>query len=158
MVRSRPERQKRGRPSRALRFTVVTRHHSAATDWPGLQGFSIISIRPDGNIFLDARVPSLGDNAAKNALKDYGLDFSNLNVLNEHGLIISDYNSWHDIRACIGIASVRVPPALVRPFSFQPDSRIELIQALLLHLGPQDGNRDRIGNPPLERNVVWNDD
>ena len=48
---------------------------------------------PDGNQVIDARVPSLGGNAADNALQKYGLDFGNLNVLNEHGLIISDYRA-----------------------------------------------------------------
>ena len=68
----------------------------------------------------DARAPSLGGDAASNALKEYGLDYGNLNVLNEHGLIVSDYNSWYDIRATIGIAPVGVPPTLIRiPFSFQ---------------------------------------
>ena len=44
--------------------------------------------------FDNTRVPSLGSNAGSNALKKYGLDFASLNLLNEHGLIISDYNSW----------------------------------------------------------------
>ena len=52
-----------------------------------------VSIRPDGKIFVDARVPSLGRNAADNALQKYGLGFLTLNVLNEYGLIISEYNS-----------------------------------------------------------------
>ena len=79
-----------------------------------------VSIRPDGNSFMDARVPSLGGNAANNALKDYNLGFGNLNVLNEHGLVISDYNSWYDIRAAIGIAAGGTRPSLVRiPFYFQ---------------------------------------
>ena len=42
---------------------------------------------------MDARVPSLGGNAGTNSLQKYGLNFSKLNRLNEHGLIISDYNS-----------------------------------------------------------------
>ena len=79
-----------------------------------------VSIRPDGINFIDARVPSLGGDAAKNALERYGLKFGNLNVLNEHGLIISDYNSWYGIQASIGIASGGVTPVLVRiPFHFQ---------------------------------------
>ena len=79
-----------------------------------------VSIRLDGRIFMDARVPSLGGDAANNALKEYGLSYGNLNVLNEHGLIISDYNSWYDIRAAIGLAPAGVPPAMIRiPFSFQ---------------------------------------
>ena len=81
---------------------------------------SCVSIRPDGMSFMDARVPSLGGEAGNNALSDYGLSYGNLNVLNEHGLIVSDYNSWYDIRATIGIAPVGAPPALIRiPFSFQ---------------------------------------
>ena len=48
---------------------------------------------------VDARVPSLGGNAAMNALKKYGLDFLQLNRLSEHDLIISDYNSWLDYTA-----------------------------------------------------------
>ena len=53
---------------------------------------------------VDIRVPSLGGNAAHNALHKYGLDFRQLNRLNEHGLIISDYNSWHD---CYQMSVVR---------------------------------------------------
>ena len=76
-----------------------------------------VSIRPDGIRSIDTRVPSLGGDAGDNALKDYGLDFRNLNVLNEHELIISDYNSSSDIRVSIGIS---VPPVAVRlPFRFQ---------------------------------------
>ena len=47
----------------------------------------------DGGIF-DARVSSLGGNAAQNAIAKYGFGFGTLNLLNEHGLIISDYNSY----------------------------------------------------------------
>ena len=77
-----------------------------------------VSIRPDGNKFIDARVPSLGSNAGTNSLREYGLDFGNLNVLNEHGLIISDYNSWYDMRVSIGLT---LPQAglLYIPFHFQ---------------------------------------
>ena len=69
-----------------------------------------ISLRPDGNQFIDARVPSLGGDAAHNALEKYGLGFGNLNVLNEHGLVISAYNSWVDYT---NLVKVRIP------FSFQ---------------------------------------
>ena len=79
-----------------------------------------VSIRLDENLFLDARVPSLGGNAGNNALRTYGLAFGNLNVLNEHGLIISDYNSWFDYRACIRTTSIEAKPKIVSiPFSFQ---------------------------------------
>ena len=49
---------------------------------------------PDGEV-LDARVPSLGGNAEQNSLADYGFGFGELNRLNEHGLIIADYNSYN---------------------------------------------------------------
>ncbi len=66
------------------------------------------------NVVLDARVPSLGGNAAANSLKAHGLSFDVLNRLNEHGLIISDYNSWHDYQLAIGFVvddqtTVRIP-------------------------------------------------
>ena len=68
----------------------------------------------------DARVISLGGNAGSNALQKYGLGFGDLNVLNEHGLIISDYNSWYDYRRIIGIPLPDREPRYVRfPFTFQ---------------------------------------
>ena len=39
------------------------------------------------------RVPSLGDDPGQGSLSKYGLGFPELNVLNEHRLIISTYNS-----------------------------------------------------------------
>lgn len=56
----------------------------------------------DGTI-ADMRVPSLGGHAGSNDLARYGLSFGELNVLNEHGLIISDYNSWRDFGICRGV-------------------------------------------------------
>ena len=68
------------------------------------------------NTILDARVSSLGSNAGNNSLLQYGLGFADLNVLNEHGLIISDYNSYYDYQMSIGVPlpgpgqeSVRIP-------------------------------------------------
>ena len=63
---------------------------------------------------IDGRVPSLGGNAAQNALKKYGLGFDPLCKLNEHGLIISDYNSRHDAyRLSVGprhgAETIRIP-------------------------------------------------
>ena len=62
-----------------------------------------ISIQiPGQDQILDARVPSFaGGNTDGNALKKYGIDFGFLNVLNEYGLIISDYNSWREYFCCI---------------------------------------------------------
>jgi hypothetical protein len=42
----------------------------------------------------------MGD-AANNSLKAYGLTFDTLNILQEYGLIISDYNSWMDYRMSV---------------------------------------------------------
>lgn len=52
-------------------------------------------------LLLDHRVVAFGGNAATNALRSYGLSFGTLNILNEYGLIISDYNSWYDYRLCV---------------------------------------------------------
>lgn len=54
-----------------------------------------------GRDMIDARVPSLGGNPGNNSLADFGLNFQVLNRLNEHGLIISDYNSWRDFRMSV---------------------------------------------------------
>ena len=53
--------------------------------------------------FGDARVSSLGGNAGNNALQEYGLDFRTLNLLNEHGLVISDFNSWWENTPCVAL-------------------------------------------------------
>ena len=59
-------------------------------------------------------------NAGDNALQKYGLDFGNLNVLNEQGLIISDYNSWRDYKMSMGIRLPEHTQGTLRiPFSFQ---------------------------------------
>lgn len=70
---------------------------------------------------LDVRVPSLGRNAGENSLRKYGLPFDVLNILNEYGLIISDYNSWYDYKICLGIATDGPhPQRIVRiPFHHQ---------------------------------------
>lgn len=59
-----------------------------------------ISLRVLGRT-IDARVCSLGGTAGGNALQDYGLSFDQLNLLQEHDLIISDYNSYMDYRAAV---------------------------------------------------------
>ncbi len=52
-------------------------------------------------LVIDQRIIVTQGNAASNALQSYGLGFGTLNVLNEYGLIISEYNSWHDYRAAV---------------------------------------------------------
>jgi len=80
-----------------------------------------VSISPDGGIIMDARIPALGGDAGTNALQKYGLSFDNLNVLNEHDLIISDYNSSYDYKMSVGIPLPgQAPPLWLRfPFRFQ---------------------------------------
>ncbi len=74
-----------------------------------------VSLEVSGMI-MDARVPSLGGNAAHNALGQYGFNFGVLNLLNEYGLVISDYNSWRDYQICI---IPTVPQLTSLPFKFQ---------------------------------------
>jgi hypothetical protein len=50
---------------------------------------------------VDARVVSLSGSAANNSLAKFGLSFDKLNILQEYGLIISDYNSWMRYGPCI---------------------------------------------------------
>ncbi len=78
-----------------------------------------VSLKPDGNIILDARVASLGGSPGANALKDYGLGFDSLNILNEHGLIIADYNSYYDYRLSLGVPLPGRTEFLRIPFCFQ---------------------------------------
>ena len=69
---------------------------NAAALFKNLCSMCVVLENPvDGYVF-DARVPFLGGNAADNALRKYGLGFFHLNVLNEYGLIIPDYNSWYE--------------------------------------------------------------
>jgi len=72
-----------------------------------------IILESHGHIF-DARVPSLGANAASNGLSKFGISFDALNILQEYGLIISDYNSWMDYSLTFGNETQPVPV----PFKF----------------------------------------
>jgi hypothetical protein len=54
-----------------------------------------------GGEIYDSRVVALGGNAGSNALAKYGLNFDQLNILNEYGLIIPDYNSHFDYKFAI---------------------------------------------------------
>lgn len=72
-----------------------------------------ITLRAQDHI-IDSRVPSLGANAASNGLQKFGLTFDSLNLLQEYGLIISEYNSWMDYSYSFG--SPTQPVAI--PFEF----------------------------------------
>ena len=52
-------------------------------------------------MLYDARVVSLGGNAASNSLKNYGMNFDQLNILQENGLIVADYNCQMPYPMCI---------------------------------------------------------
>ena len=77
-----------------------------------------VFLTPGGGFMLDARVPSLGGDAAHNSLQTYGFNYGQLNVLNEHGLIISDYNSWFNYQLCINLPIPVTAPIRI-PFMFQ---------------------------------------
>ena len=60
-----------------------------------------ISLRmPNTNIIVDARVVSMG-NAGANSLQVYGLSFDALNILQEYGLVISEYESYCDYQQTV---------------------------------------------------------
>ena len=81
-----------------------------------------ISLFHDAQHIVDTRVLSFGGDATQNALEEFGLSFDNLNILNEHGLIIGDYKSRYDIRVCISTfgENEKHEKLVVRvPFGFQ---------------------------------------
>ena len=86
----------RRRGSTTLRTLGILRNLDQATadHFKTLCSLCLLFYTSDIGIADDARVCSLGGNAARNCLADYGLDFGTLNRLNEHGLIIADYDSY----------------------------------------------------------------
>ena len=79
-----------------------------------------IYVNSEVHTVSDARVPTLGGKAGDNALSEFGLGFASLNLLNESGLIIPDYNSWHDYNHSISLwPGLAVPQGLwILPFAF----------------------------------------
>lgn len=51
----------------------------------------------DGTTVYDARVPSLGEKVGQNSLSQYGIDYRTLVRLNEHGLVVPEFNSWYEV-------------------------------------------------------------
>ena len=90
-------------------------NQNAATLFKKLCSACIVLEISNAESVLDVRVPSMGGNAASNALSKYGLGFDQLNILHEYGLIISDYNSWFDYKLCI----VNKNPPVTIPFLHQ---------------------------------------
>lgn len=91
---------------------------------------------PDAKQVFDVRVPSLGGNPGSNALAKYGLGFGQLNILNEYGLIISDYNSWISCTPCIKNEAGLVPLPFyhaLRQWVLLPSSAWDRTQDFQLH-------------------------
>ena len=65
-----------------------------------LCSLSVSMVLPS-NVTLESRVISLGKDAAENSLEEFNLFYNRLNLLNEHGLIISGYNSWRDYKGSV---------------------------------------------------------
>ena len=79
-----------------------------------------VSLRLDANVALDARVPSMGGQPGQNSLQKYGLSYDSLNILNEYGLIIPDYDSYYPYTTPIGITvGVSGQERIRIPFTFQ---------------------------------------
>ena len=87
-------------------FSIKTVRLISQLDNQAAQIFQIfcsnaISLEGGDKTIVDARVVSLNGNAGSNSLSKYGLPFSYLNILNEYGLIISEYDSYMPYGACI---------------------------------------------------------
>ena len=73
-----------------------------------------------GPYIFDARVPCLSGNAGNNVLQKYGLTFGDLNCLQEHTLVISNYNSQHDYMVLTTGKKIEQQNQMsVIPFQFQ---------------------------------------
>ena len=104
-----------------------------------------VSKRPDGDVVIDARAPSMGGEPAQNCLQKYGLPFNSLNILNEYGLIISDYNSYSGYRMSIGIpAGISGQDTIRIPFTFQ-----KRFWVLVPIQGFREGNEFRLSGVSL---------
>jgi len=97
-------------------FSIMTLKLISQLDNEAAELFQIlcgltISLRLDNQI-IDARVVSFEGSAATNTLRKYGLSFNSLNILQEYGLIISEYNSWMNYEPCIANEKNLVAAAL----------------------------------------------
>ena len=89
-----------------------------------------------GDHIFDARVVSLSGNAASNSLSQYGLSFDNLNVLQEYGLIISDYNSQMPYAQCIANEHVWIGTSIRfgnKLYGLVPSDREKYDKVLKIH-------------------------
>lgn len=64
------------------------------------------------NEIVDARVVSLKEDAGQNSLSPYGLSYRVLNLLEEYGLIYSEYNSYATYNSCIANENNKISATL----------------------------------------------
>jgi len=83
---------------------LIAQLDNQAADYFQLLCSLSISNRMPGRHF-DARVVSMGS-AAGNSLQKYGLGFGQLNILEQAGMIISDYNSFMNYRGTVAYGGV----------------------------------------------------
>ena len=71
----------------------------------------------DGRV-TDCIVITLGKQASENSLEEYDLTFDVLNILNEHGLVIAEYNSRSDYK--LSVVAIRSGARVVDlPLTYQ---------------------------------------
>jgi len=87
-----------------------------ASELFAMLGSICVSLKLENGICFDSRVLTLGHDAANNGLQSYGLDFRVLSTLNEHGLVISDYNSWAEYMPCVLVQEH--DPQIPYPFTY----------------------------------------
>lgn len=131
-------------------FSIKTVRLLSSLDSEAAQIFrrfcSLCLVLKTNNKVINARVISLGEDAGENSLWDYDLSFDSLNVLQENGLIISDYNTARDYKVCIA-SQERIVKA---PFFYaneiwgfgclnerQPDQELRLNGVLLSRTGKE---------------------
>ncbi len=61
---------------------------------------TVLMMDIDGVHIIDSRVIYLDVNDGSNSLREYGLSFDALNVMQEYGLIIAEFNSCMDYQQC----------------------------------------------------------
>ena len=108
-----------------------------------------ISDLSDDMRILDARVLDLGNSPYKNGLGKFGLSFDDLNLLNEHNLIISNYESSYPMGYCIGKTESNTNGQKLkihRPFFFQSRH-----WALVPIMQIPAGNEFRVGGVALSQ-------
>ena len=79
-----------------------------------------VSIAVPENRFIDARAPYTSGYNEGNGLREFGLAYGELMTLEEHGLITSEFQSWHDYNHSILPCGTKEERRLfVFPFKFQ---------------------------------------